>query len=147
MKTVLLSLFIVLGVVTAAPMPPGDLLASNKLVATFEGISDLPCRFRTSQCPIRCGHAKKLAKFKVLENLKYVKDGLYGDAKAMPGSIVYVNVTRDIEGQDLNVAKRISKMNPGAKVQLSIKHYYVNKSGSRYPIRPTTSLKLLPSCK
>lgn len=127
----------------AVPLPPGDLLATNEVIATYAGLSDLPCRLGTAECPDRCDHATKLAKFKVIKNLKYIGEGQYADDKAESGSIVYVDVKKDIEGQNPSIAKHIAKMKLGTKVQLTITHFYVNKGESRYTIRPATSFQVL----
>lgn len=143
MKKILLPLLLLGGFSSfAAPLPPADLLAKNEVLAEYVGIKEIPCRFRTAQCPDQCGHATAVAEFKVIENISYQKPGEYGDAKAEAGSIVYVDVKKDIEGQDASVASTIKDMKVGDKVDLTITHYYVNKDGSRYPVRPATSISV-----
>ncbi len=129
----------------AAPLPPADLLASNSVKASFVGVEDRPCRHLTSECPDKCGHATRIAKFLVIENKGYEKPGQYGDDKAEPGKILIVDVKRDIEGQDVAVAAAIAKLQKGAKVDMTITHYYVNVDGSRWPVRPVTEFVVEPS--
>lgn len=143
MNKILLSLLALgTGFVSAAPLPPADLLAKNEVLAEFVGLKDMPCHFRTALCPDQCGHATSLAQFKVIENCSYEKSGEYGDDKAEAGSILHVDVKKDIEGQDAAIVKTIKDMKAGDKVKLTITHYYVNKDGNRYPVRPATQLEI-----
>lgn len=125
---------------TAAPLPPADILSKNEVLAEYVGLKDLPCRFRTSLCPDQCGHATTLALFKVLEQVHYEKKGEYGDAPYALGETVMVDVGCDIEGQDEGITQQIKKLKGGEKVRLEVTHYYVNKKGNRYPVRPVTAL-------
>lgn len=123
----------------AAPMPEkGDILAVNTVIASYSGISERPCYFRTADCPDRCDHALKLANFRVLKNESYQKPGKYGDDKADTGSSLHIDIKHDVPGQDESVAKEIEKLAPGDTVRMTITHFYVDDNGSRYPIRPVT---------
>ncbi len=126
----------------AAPLPPADLLAKNEVIADYVGVKDMPCRFRTSLCPDQCCHATKLAQFKVVESSDYHKAGQYGDARYGVGEMVYVDVKKDIEGQDEVITQQVKALNGGERVRLTITHYYVNKDGNRYPVRPVTSFSI-----
>lgn len=140
----LLLLSLLVPSVFAAPLPEkADVLAVNTVRAVYEGVQDRPCRFLTSLCPDRCGHATRLALFKVVENEGYQKPGKYGDDKAEAGSIMYVDVLKDIEGQDASVARLIEGLKPGDEVRLTVTHYYVTNGQSMYPVRPATSIDRL----
>ncbi len=123
----------------ASPMPEkGEVLAANTVLAEYVGVKDSPCRFLTADCPDRCGHATAYALFRVLENEGYQCPGEYGDGKAEAGSMLYVDIKKDIPGQDGNVARTIAELQPGEAVRMTVTHFYVDDKGSRYPIRPVT---------
>ncbi len=130
-------------IATAAPLPAGDLLAKNTVIAQYIGTQHIPCRHLTALCPDRCDHATDIAEFIVVKNLDYQKDGEYGQEKADAGSIVRVDIKKTIEGQDPSVAKQIKALKPNQEVEVTITHFYVNSKGNRYPIYPATSFKAL----
>lgn len=143
MKTYLFALFATATALNAALLPANEILASNEVIATYVGTHSAPCMHMTAECPDRCTHATKYAQFKVIKNIKYVKDGEYGVAKAEAESLMRVDVEKDIEGQNASVAKTIAALKPGDKVELTVTHYYLTKDNSRYPAYPATSLKKL----
>lgn len=143
MKTYLFALFATATALNAALLPANEILASNEVVATYVGTREVPCMHMTSECPNRCQHATKYADFKVIKNIKHIKDGQYGAPKAEAESFMSVDVKKDIEGQDASVAKLIATLKPGDKVQLTVTHYYLTKDNCRYPAYPATSLKKL----
>lgn len=118
-----------------------DLLASNTVVAVYEKTVDRPCMHLTSLCPDRCDHADKLAVFRVIANEHYSRPGQYGDDKAEPGSELYISVLKDQEGQDPAVRTFVTGLKPGDVVRFTVDHYYVDKDGSRYPVRPVTKIE------
>lgn len=127
----------------ASPMPEkGETLAVNTVIAAYDSTEDRPCRFRTADCPDRCGHATRVAKFRVLKNEHYEKPGEYGDDKAETGDSLFVDVLHDVPGQDESVAKAIAALRPGDAVRMTVTHFYVNDHGNRYPIRPVTSFEM-----
>ncbi len=129
-------------IVIAAPLPqPAELLATNTVVAVYEKTFDRPCMHRTSLCPDRCDHAKKLATFRVVTNENYERTGKYGDDKSEPGSTIYIDMLRDEPGQSENVRKLISELKPGDAVRLKIDHYYIKGNTNQYPVRPVTLIE------
>lgn len=118
-----------------------DLLATNTVVAVYEKTIDHPCRHLTSLCPDRCNHADKLAVFRVVANEHYDRPGQYGDAKAEPGSELYISVLKDQEGQDPAIRQLVSQLQPGDAVRFTVDHYYRNNAGSRYPVRPVSKME------
>ncbi|MBR1997307.1 MAG: hypothetical protein IJ993_02730, partial [Akkermansia sp.] len=85
----------------ASPMPEkAELLATNTVIARFDGYTDIPCRFMTADCPDKCDHATKVANFTVLSNEHYAKPGKYGDDKAEVGSVVMVDIKKPTPGQN-----------------------------------------------
>ncbi len=144
MKTLLFTVSaLVSSCFASAPLPAGDKLATNTVVAQFEKMVDRPCMFRTALCPDKCGHATKLALFKVVENKGYEKMGKYGDAKMEVGATVPVNVLKGVAGQADSVIPAIKALKAGDKVEMTILHFYTNENGSRSPIRPVTQFKVL----
>lgn len=128
----------------AAPMPAkADLLASNTVVAVYVGTQERPCMFRTALCPNRCGHAAKVASFRVITNEDYKKPGKYGDDKADPGSIVMVDMLQDVPGQSEDVQKLISTLSAGDKVRMTQDHYYGDFGKVVEPFRPVTKIEKL----
>lgn len=129
----------------AAPLPGGaELLADNTVIAVYRGTLERPCLARTSDCPDRCGHAKTLAHFDVLKNLHYQKLGEYGDDEAVAGSHLLIGLDSDLPGQDSAPLEAIATMKPGDTVQMTISHYYIKEATIQYPVRPVTSLRILP---
>ncbi len=149
MKKLLLTLSLMLAPsVIAAPLAgPAEELASNTVTAVFEKIVERPCFHRTADCPDRCDHAAKFARFRVVTNEAYSKPGKYGDDKAEPGTSVAVDIKGDIEGQDPAVNKLVESLKPGDAVRMTITHYYVNANNCHYPVRPVTAIKRIEAPK
>lgn len=119
----------------------GELLASNTVVAIYEQTVDRPCMHMTSLCPDRCDHADKLAVFRVIRNEQYNRPGEYGDDRAEPGSPIHISVLKDQEGQDPSVRPFVAGLQPGDTVRFTVEHRYMDKDGSRYPVRPVTKIE------
>lgn len=133
----------------ASPMPEkADLLASNSFEATFIGLMDMPCRNMTADCPDKCDHATKVARFRVTKAVDYSQNSKYGDDKVTPGSIVMVDVKKPTPGQDdAAVFALIDQMKPGTKVIMTQDHYYGEIGDLVTPFRPVTKLEIIPSAK
>lgn len=126
----------------AAPLPPkADLLAENTVVAQLVGVKDRPCHFRTALCPDRCGHATRVALFRVEKNEHYAKHGQYGDAKVQSGEMLMVDLLGDVAGQPDEVKKLLSELKPGDVVRLTQKHYYADFGHVMEPVRPVTAVE------
>lgn len=127
----------------ASPLPAkADLLATNTVVARFDGFTEIPCRFMTADCPDKCDHATKVANFTVLINENYAKPGKYGDAKAEVGSVVMVDIKKPTPGQnDRHVFEMMDVIKPGDTVRLTQDHYYVDTEKAAFPVRPVTKLE------
>lgn len=127
----------------ASPLPEkADLLATNTVIARFEGYTDIPCRFMTADCPDKCDHATKVANFTVLQNENYDQLGKYGDDKAEVGSVMMVDMKKATPGQDDKaVFATVDSLKPGDTVRLTQDHYYVNTERAAYPVRPVTKLE------
>lgn len=119
-----------------------DLLASNTVIARFDGFTDIPCRHMTADCPDRCDHATKVARFTVLLNEDYEQLGKYGDDKAEVGSTLMVDVKKPTPGQDdAAVFAAMDTLKPGDSVRLTQDHLYVDDNGNMYPVRPVTKIE------
>ena len=123
----------------AAPAITRELLSSHRTRATFTGVKQHPCRFRTSQCPDRCGHGGSLAEFAVDAYLAHEKPGQYGDD---PVAVFYQRVSE----APPHVAAAIAALSPGAKVRLDFVHVYVTRTEqggglSKFPERAITLLE------
>ncbi len=127
----------------ASPMPEkAELLATNTVIARFDGYTDIPCRFMTADCPDKCDHATKVANFTVLSNEHYAKPGKYGDDKAEVGTVVMVDIKKPTPGQnDRYVFDFVDTLQPGDTVCLTQDHYYVNTESAAYPVRPVTKME------
>ena len=115
-----------------------DVLCVNEVTATFKGIEHRPCRFMTSLCPDRCGHATDVAVFEVNEYLKYEKPGQYGDDKQerFQWDIKPTSAYNRLHPEYLEVVKNLQ---PGQKVKINWTHFYVtDEHGSKFPERTVT---------
>lgn len=134
------------GMVMGSPLPEkAELLAVNRVLAEYEGTHFHPCRHMTAECPDRCDHATHLAHFKVVMNMEYKKLGKYGDDKMTLGETAFVDVQKDVPGQENEVAKVISRLQLGETVELTINHYYVQQGQSYFPVRPVVHIAPLRS--
>ena len=120
-----------------------DLLAENTVIARYEGTVDHPCMFRTAQCPDHCGHATRLAHFRVLKNVHYASCSKYGDGRLNPGETTVVDVLKDIPGQERSIAQLIASLKKGDCVRLTIAHYYMHQGQCHFPVRPAIEILLL----
>ncbi len=144
MKTLVSSLLLLAPALMAAPLPPVvDELAHNTVTAVYENVIELPCRHFTADCPDRCDHAQRIARFRVITNECYKRPGEYGDDKLEPGMALAVDLKDDVEGQDPAVKKLVESLHPGEAVRLTIRHYYVKGDYAHYPIRPVTFIETI----
>ncbi len=141
MKRFLPALLLLVPSSLSAPLPPADELASNTVTAIYECIVELPCRHFTADCPDRCEHGQRFARFRVVENEAYSRPGEYGDDKLEPGEAFAVDMKNDLEGQAPSVRALVQSLRPGDAVRLTIRHYYVNTEQAHYPVRPVTAIE------
>jgi hypothetical protein len=132
---------------SASPLPENaKLLASNTVVAQYMGLMELPCRGMTADCPDKCGHGTKVARFRVVRNEAYSKSGKYGDDKIEPASILMVDVKNPTPGQDdAALGAFVSTLTQGDKVRLTQAHYYGLVGSAMTPFRPVTKVEKLDS--
>lgn len=102
----------------AAPKIERQLLSLHETVAEFAGTAKMPCRFRTSLCPDKCGHAGDVATFTILGYIHYEKPGEYGDAKT----------AKYLHKVDAALAKQLAALKPGDKLLLVWQHDYVTRT-------------------
>ena len=133
----------------ASPIPAkAVLLANYSFAATYLGLMELPCRGMTADCPDKCDHATKVARFRVTKNVDYAQNSEYGDEKVAPGSIVMVDVKKPTPGQDDEaVFALIDQMELGTKVIMTQDHYYGEIGDLVAPFRPVTKLEIIPGAK
>ena len=115
-------------------------LSHHDVIAEFERIEHIPCRFRTSLCPDHCDHATDVAVFKVISYNNYALNDKYGDEKQ---EIIHVDVKKTIYGQDPAVAQLALTLQKGQRVHLEYDHLYLTDGGSKYPVRPCTKLEIV----
>lgn len=113
-----------------------DTLATFRTICEYEGIQHQPCRFMTSLCPDRCGHAKDLAVFKVVKVVEYTKPGQYGDDENTERFHLDTNPNTVVEEQDNAILGQIKDLVPGKQYYVDWDHIYVDKEGSKFPVRP-----------
>ncbi len=122
---------------------PGETLSTHCTLARFEGIEDVPCRFRTTLCPNQCDHGGKYARFAIVEYTAYEKQGRYGDP-VQRDFMVRVAHKDGSPDADTPVPLRevIAALKPGQVVGLDWAHVYVTdpKTGSKWPERIVTRL-------
>lgn len=142
-KLSIIALFSAASTLFAAPMPEkAELLASNTVVAHYMGTIEQPCRHLTADCPDKCDHATKAARFRVLKNEAYQQLGKYGDEAIAPGSIMYVDVKKLTPGQDdAALFNFIDTIKVGDTVRLTQKHYYGQIGNAMLPFRPVTAIE------
>ena len=115
-----------------------ETLASHETRAEFLGIEDHVCRGLTALCPDQCGHSGSLARFKVVEYIKFESFSKYGKRQERFDLLVKDNLGNLKVDQML--ADSIDRFSPGDIVLLSWNHDYVTKNGSSGPERPVTKL-------
>ena len=118
------------------------LLSSHQTEARFDGIQFIPCRFMTSLCPDKCGHAKNVAVFTISKYIDYKKTGKYGDEQQ---TVFFVDVSSPINGNSFasKIRQAIAHLKEGNTVRLDWNHIYVTEGGSSFPERPVTKLETL----
>ncbi len=148
MKTLASALLLLLPSALAAPLPPVvEELAHNTVTAVYERIVERPCYHRTVDCPDKCDHAQRYARFRVIANESYRRPGEYGDDKLQPGEALAVDVKNDVEGQEPAVKALVESLRPGDAVRLTIRHYYVKGEYAHYPVRPVTQIERIEAPK
>ncbi|MBR5876909.1 MAG: hypothetical protein IKZ10_08775 [Akkermansia sp.] len=127
----------------AAPVKgKADLLATNTVIARFDGFTEIPCRHMTADCPDKCDHATKVANFTVLVNEDYKQPGKYGADKAEVGSTMMVDVKKPTPGQDdAAIFALVDQLNPGDTVRLTQDHLYIDEGCYIYPAYPISKME------
>ncbi len=121
---------------------PGETLSVHRTLARYEGMVDQPCRHLTSECPNRCDHGGRYAKFAVVEYTGYEKPGQYGDPKqeSFLVRVAHKDGTPD-EATPEALRKVIGELSQGQVVGLDWAHVYVTSpEGSKWPERIVTRL-------
>lgn len=113
-----------------------DTLATFKTIAEFEGIQHLPCHFRTALCPDRCGHAKDVAIFNIVEVVEYSKPGEYGDDKDQKKFFIDMNPNEVVQEQSADIIDKVKTCVAGKKYYLDWDHIYVKDENGQSPVRP-----------
>ena len=146
--SILLSL-LAIPALQASPMPENaQILATNTFEATYLGLMELPCRGMTADCPDKCDHATKVARFRVTQNVDYAQNSEYGDDKVTPGSIVMIDIKKPTPGQDdAAVFETIDTLKLGDKVIMTQDHCYGEIGDLVTPFRPVTKLEIIPGAK
>lgn len=115
------------------------LLAEHDVAATFDGIQQLPCHFRTALCPDRCGHATEAGVFKIVSYNKLVQGD--GDKKAEEKLF-----HADLKKESPEVVATVRGLAKDQKVNLVWQHNYVtthfeggtSSSGPERPVKKLT---------
>ncbi len=113
-----------------------DLLASNTVRATFQGMRTMPVQTLDDETP----GTMDVAVFQVLENLAYRRYVRYGDGRLAPGSRFTVAMSRELPGQPASVVDDIGQMTPGEEAVLKIDHLYLFGDQEGTPVRPCTRM-------
>ncbi len=127
---------------TPAPQTPTrvqgncDLLASNTVRATFQGLRDLQVQGINDAAPATV----QVAVFEVIDNLAYRRFVRYGDGELTPGTRFTVAVSRDIPGQPAAIADTIAAMQPGEEAVMKIDHLYVFGGQEGKALRPCSRM-------
>jgi hypothetical protein len=121
-----------------------DVLSVHKTQATFAGLKDHVCKGLTSACPHACGHSGSLAVFRIDAYSAYEKPGAFGDEKQTTFQFLVVD-TRKNRKVPAELAATLETLEPGDKVVLEWEHRYMDRDGSRFPVRPVTKLEKLPA--
>ena len=146
--SILLTLLTIPGLQASPMSENAQVLASNSFEAAYLGLMELPCRGMTADCPDKCGHATKVARFRVIRNVDYAQNSEYGDEKVAPGSIVMVDVKKPTPGQDdAAIFELIDKLELGNKVIMPQEHCYGEIGNLMTPFRPVTKLEIIPGAK
>lgn len=145
MKTILQTICVLIasGSLYASPLPQdAKLLASNSVEAHYLGTLEIPCRHMTADCPDKCNHATKVARFRILKNTGYKQHAAYGDEPLAPGSMLHIDIKNPTPGQeDAALFTFISNLKTGDKVRLTQQHYYGKQGGVMSPFRPITHME------
>lgn len=122
-------------------------LSRHETIATFAGIKRSPCRFLTSLCPDRCGHAGEVALFSINSYISYEKFGQYGDPESTQFHVrVDNNGGNGSEKQPEGISEKVRALVEGQIVKLSWDHNYVTTTwegggSGKSPERPVTLLE------
>ena len=81
-----------------------------------------------------------LQKFRIVEYLRYEKNGKYGDNEQQQRLLQVSDFFKKPKG-DANVQSVVKTLKNGDRVRLDWNHNYVTESGRSYPVRTTTKHK------
>lgn len=115
---------------------PGETLAVHQTLARYEGITDVPCRHMTADCPDACEHGGQYAHFSIVEYTGYQQLNEYGDPKQ--GEFIVRFAMKD-GSPDPEMAvplqKLIRELDKGQVVALDWSHVLVKDETGSYPKR------------
>ncbi len=122
-------------------LPEGVKLSSHETLARFDGLTEVPCRHMTADCPNACEHGGVYAHFSIVEYTAYEQHEKEGDPRQEEFA-VRVKLRNGAPAPETSVALRmvIDELSPGQVVGLDWTHLYrVTEQGS-YPERIVTRM-------
>ena len=120
-----------------AAAPQVDILSTHSTHAVYEGVRHLPCLHKTSLCPDKCGHAKDVAIFRIVDYIAYSKTNPHhGDPQTTQFMMPLIE-GNEVDATVLAFAKALKA---GDTVRLDWNHEYVKEDGASYPRRRVTLL-------
>ena len=146
-KTLTALLTALCGVAAAAPLPSGaQLRSTNTVEAEFINLLDFPCpRHKGRECPASCTKATKSIVLSVTKSEDYTKHSRYADDRIKKGETLTIDLVKAIPGQDdADVRAKLTPLQTGDKVRLTIKQYYIEVKGVQSTHRPVTVLEVIP---
>jgi hypothetical protein len=110
-------------------------------LARFDGITDVPCRHMTADCPNACEHGGQYATFSIVEYTNYTQLSEYGDDKQETFA-VRIALKDGTPAPEVSPALQrvIKELTPGQVVGLDWIHLYCTTDQGRYPERIITRL-------
>jgi len=120
-----------------------ETLARHETKAKFLGVEERVCRGMTALCPDRCGHSGSLARFEVVEYIRFDSFSEFGKKQEQFSFLLKDNMGH--VKMDDAIIKTVEQLSPGDLVLLSWNHDYVTRNGGTGPERPVNKLEKINS--
>jgi hypothetical protein len=134
----LLGAMVLGGCVTVAyhqtKLPTGQVLSTHKTVARYIGLTEVPCRHMTAQCPNECEHGGVYAQFVIEQYKDYIASSEYAEERQETFAVrLWLRNGEAAPEGSIALRQVVGELKAGQQVQLDWVQFYHITETCNYP--------------